>query len=143
MAQFSSEDVGTWYHFDPTDEAAGGVCLRLPTEEEYRFIDKTTVISSKKKAYKGVLYDDIKHDEVKQTKLRWRVMIIDWKNVCLDNQPLKCTDENKDRMRKVNTFKIWLGGKIEKLLEEAEELKEALAKNLPTSSNGSVEEPST
>jgi len=140
MAQFSSEDVGTWYFFDPTNEAAGGVCLRLPTEEEYRFIDKATIISKKKKAVQGVLYDDIKHDEVKQTKLRWRVMITNWKNVCLDNDtPLDCTDENKDRMRKVNTFKIWLGGKIENLLEEAAELKEALAKNSPTSSNGNAE----
>ena len=139
MAQFKSEDVGTWYYFDPTNKTEGGVCLRLPTEEEYRHIDKVTVVSKKKKVIKGVLYDDIKRDETKQRKLQWRVMIVDWKNVCLDEQSLKCTDENKDRMRKVNTFKIWLGGKIEKLLEEAEELKEALVKNSETSSDGNAE----
>lgn len=139
MAQFKSENVGTWYYFDPTDEAAGGVCLRLPTEEEYRHIDKVTIISKKKKVVKGVLYDDIKRDEAKNRKLQWRVMIADWKVVHLDDQPLECTDENKDKMRKVNTFKIWLGGKIDNLLEEAADLKEALAKNSETSSSGSVE----
>jgi len=139
MVQFSSENAGTWYYFDPADEAAGGVCLQLPTEEEYRHIDKVTIISKKKKAIKGILYDDIKRDESRRTKLQWRFMIVDWKNVCLDSETLECTDENKDKMRKVNTFKLWLGGKIDSLLEEAEDLKEALAKNLPDSLSGSAE----
>lgn len=139
MPKFSSENLGTWFYFDSTNETAGGVCLRLPTEEEYRHIDRLTLLSSKKKAIKGILYDDIKRNEVLETKLRWRVMIADWKEVYLDGQLLDCTDENKDKMRKVNAFKLFVGDKIDKLIDTDEALKEALAKNSGSSSNGNAE----
>jgi len=140
MARFNSSDGGTWYYFDPTNEVLGGVCLRLPTEEEYSAINKVTLISRKKKAIRGVLYEDVKYDEAKQAKLRWRAMIVDWKNVCLDDSPpLDCTDENKDKMMQVSSFKVWIGSKIEKLIEETEELKEALVKNSKDTSDGSVD----
>ena len=139
MPQFNSANTGTWFYFDSTNEKLGGVCLRELTTDEYNQIERLTVKKTKK-IKRGVPYDDIQTNEKLASKLRWDFCITDWKEVNLDNQLLECTIDNKVKMMKVTDFVKHVVDSLEKLVEMNETIEEARAKNLPSSSNGSVEE---
>lgn len=142
MPQFSSEDTGTWFYFDPANEALGGVCLRELSTEENRRIEQMTV-KKRKKIKRGVAYDDPKIDEKLASKMRWDFCITDWREVKLDDQLLECTPENKAKMMNVMDFVKHIATSLEVLVETNKTLEEARAKNLETLLNGNVEESSS
>lgn len=142
MPQFNSANIGTWFYFDPANEKLGGVCLRELTTEEHHRIERLTV-KKRKKVKRGIPYDDIETNEKLASRLRWDFCITDWKEVNLDNQLLECITENKVKMMNVTDFVKHVVDSLEKLVEMNETIEEARVKNLPSSSNGSVEEPSS
>lgn len=142
MPQFSSENVGTWFYFVPDNEELGGVCLRELNMEENRRIERMTV-KHRKKIKRGVAFDDPEVDEKLASKMRWDFCITAWKEVELDGQPLECNAENKVKMMNVIDFVKHVVGSLEKLVETNKTFEEARLKNLPSSSNGSAEEPSS
>lgn len=142
MLEFNSANEGTWFYFDSTNEALGGVCLRELSTEENRRIEQMTV-KKRKKIKRGIAYDDPEVDEKLASRLRWDFCITDWKEVALDGQQLECTVENKVKMMNVIDFVKHVVNSLEKLTETNKTLEEARVKNLPSSSNGSVEESSS
>jgi len=135
MPEFNSKNEGTWFYFDPANEALGGVCLRELSTEENRRIERMTV-KHRKKVKRGVAYDDPEIDEKLASKMRWDFCITDWKEVSLDSQPLECTCENKVKMMDIIDFVKHVVTSLETLVEINKTLDEARAKNLETSSNG-------
>lgn len=138
MLDLNSQNVGTWFYFDPENEDAGGVCLRELSTEENARIEKLTV-TVKKKFKRGAWIKDEIVDEKLAAKLRWDFVIVDWKEVSIDGKPVECTSENKTRAMKIINFVKIIVNNLEELTEENAALVEARAKNLKNSSNGSVE----
>ena len=103
MPNFSSQNPGTWFYYNPDDESQGGVCLRELSTDEYEKIERLTV-KKKKKFKHGVTFDDIQENKVLASKLRWEYCITDWKKTELDGQELECNAENKVKMMKVIDF---------------------------------------
>ena len=136
MARFNSENVGTWFYFDPNDESKGGVCLRELSTEEHERIERLTV-KTRKKVIRGVAVDDKKEDTELAHKLRWDYCIVDWKEVELDGHPLDCTKDNKVKMMKVVDFVKFVVDSLNELIESNESLDEVRLKNSNDSSNGS------
>lgn len=141
MAKFSSEKKGTWFYYDPDKPEAGGLCLRLPTEDEKRHIERLTVKHNWKfERGTGRRYDDLKEDEKLAEKLRLDIMIVDWKETYLDGQMLECTKENKVKIMNVSAdfAKFW-GESFDELSRQNVTLEEARVKNLEPSPSGSTE----
>lgn len=138
MLDLNSENIGTWFYFDPGNPDAGGVCLRELSTEENARIEKLTV-TVKKKFKRGAWIEDKTTDEKLASKLRWGFVIVDWKNVSIDGQVVECTTENKVRAMKIINFVKIIVDNLEELTEANTALEEARAKNLKNSSNGSAE----
>lgn len=139
MLDLNSKNIGTWFYFDPENEAAGGVCLRELTAEELTRIENLTV-TIKKKFKRGAWIEDKIVDEKLASKLRWDFCIVDWKEVSIDGQVLECTAENKVRAMKIINFVKIIVDNLEELTETNIALKEARAKNSESSSNGNAED---
>ena len=137
MADFKSNNPGTWFYFDKGEPKSGGICLRELSIEEHDRIEKLTV-KTQKKVRRGVAFDDTKTDEALANKLRWRFCITDWTQVTLDGQTLDCDDDNKDKMMKCTDFVKFVVDSIEILTETNDTIKKASAKNLPISLSGNV-----
>lgn len=139
MPNFSCDNVGTWFHFDPANETLGGVCLKTITPEELRRIEQMTV-RHRKKIKRGIAYDDPEVNEKLADELRWDFCIVGWKEISIGGQPAECTKENKLKlMNGSEDFRKFIGSSLETLNETNRTLEEARAKNLEISSNGSVE----
>ena len=136
MINFESEVKGTWFDFDEENPNLGGVCLRLPTSDEYDEIRRLTIKPGKPDYHRGQRYETEKTNEKLSQKLSLRKFIVDWKEVSLDGQPLDCTDENKEKMMKIQDFQLFVGSCIEKLADSNKTIEEARVKNLPSSVDG-------
>jgi hypothetical protein len=139
MANFSSQNPGTWFYYNG-EEAQGGVCLRELSTEEHDRIERLTV-KKKKKVIRGVPVDDVKEDKELASKLRWDFCIVDWNRTSLDGQELECTKENKVKMMKVIDFVKFVVDSLNELIDVNKSLEEAQGKNLPPSSNGNTKSP--
>lgn len=139
MIDFKSEVKGVWFYFVEENPDLGGVCLRLPSSMEYEDIRRLTVKAGKPDYHRGRRYETEKTNERLQTKLSLRKFIVDWKEVSLDGQPMDCTDENKERMIKIQDFNTFIGDCIEKMIETNETLEEARLKNSGSSADGALE----
>ena len=135
MPNFSSENPGTWFHYNPDDESQGGVCLRELSTDEYSRIERITV-RKKKKFKHGAAYDDIQTDEKMASKLRWEYCIVDWSKTSLDGQEIECTDENKVKMMKVIDFVKHIVDSLNELVDVNKSLEDTRVKNSGSSSNG-------
>lgn len=138
MLNFKSENKGTWFYFDPTDESAGGVCLRELTTEEYENIEKLTVKTSKK-FKRGQWVEDKKVNEKLASKLRWSYCITDWNKVALDGVELDCTNDNKVKMMKVLDFVKHVVDSLNELVDSNKSIEESKLKNSESSSNDNSE----
>jgi len=139
MPSFSSDNAGTWFYFDPANEALGGVCLRVLSGEEFRRIERMTV-KKRRRVKRGVAFDDPQVDEKLASKMRWDYCITDWKQVEIDGQSAKCTAESKVKlMNKSPDFVGFINDSLEVLVETNKTLDEARVKNLPSSLSGDVE----
>lgn len=141
MIDFKSEVKGVWFNFVDESPDLGCICLRLPTSAEYDDIHRLTVTSGKPDYHRGQRYETEKTNEKLQAKLSLRKFIVDWKGVSLDGQPMDCTDENKEKMIKVQDFQLFVGECIEKLVEGNKTLEAARVKNLETLPSGDSELP--
>jgi len=139
MIDFQSEVLGTWFYFDEGNSDSGGVLLRLPTSTEYDDIRRLTVKEGKPDYHRGQRYKTEKIDERLQAKLSLRKFIVDWKDVQLDGRLMDCTDENKEKMIKVQDFQSFVGACIEKLTEGNKTIEEARLKNFKDSPVGDSE----
>lgn len=139
MIDFKTEVKGTWFYFIEENPELGGVCLRLPTSAEYEDIHRLTVRPGKPDYHRGVRYETENTNEKLSQKLSLRKFIVDWKEVSLDGQPLECTDENKEKMIKVQDFQLFVGECIEKLVEGNKTIEAARVKNLKPSADGDLE----
>lgn len=135
MPNFTSENKGAWFYFDPTDESLGGVCLRELTPGESRRIEKLTV-RTKKKFKRGTAYEDTNENKDLAFKLRWDFCIVGWKEVALDGVQLECNKENKVKMMEVVNFVKFVVDSLEELIDSNSSLQEARLKNLESSSSG-------
>lgn len=139
MLDLNSENVGTWFYFDPDNHDAGGVCLRELSTEENARIEKLTV-ATKKKFKRGAWIEDKITNEKLAAKLRWDFCIVDWKKVSIDGQVVECTTENRVRAMKIINFVKIIVDNLEELTETNAALEEARVKNSGDSSNGSVDQ---
>ena len=117
MARFEI-DKGTWIDIVDGKPAMGSLCLREVTIEEEEAIEKITV-KTKKKALRGVPYDDSKVNKPLARKLRMEKAIVDWKGIYIDDdvEESPCNDENRVRiMKSVNFLKILIQ-KLDELFE--------------------------
>lgn len=135
MANFSSENKGTWFFFDELDESLGGVCLRLMSPDEEDRIERLTV-KKKQKPSRGVMMEVKTVDSKMKDRLTYDAWITDWKNVELNNKPVSCTTENKVAMMRVTDFARFVVDNILNLSETNKTIEEAKAKNLESSSGG-------
>lgn len=138
MANFQSEDKGTWFWFDETDHKKGGVCLRVLSADRYEDIERITT-KTKKKVKRGVAYDDITTDEKLASKLRWDFCIVDWKNVEVDGASVPCDKDNKTRLMKIIDFMAFVGDCLEVLTETNKSVDEARLGNSSDTSDGKIE----
>jgi len=138
MANFQSQNKGTWFYYNPDDESQGGVCLReLSTEENLR-IEKLTV-KTKQKIKRGIQVEEKKIDEELAHKLRWDYCIVDWSKTCLDSQELECTKDSKLKMMKVTDFVKFVVDSLSELVDTNKSIDEVRVKNSESSSNGNQE----
>jgi len=94
MANFDPNNLGTWFYFDDEDEEYGGVCLRvLPPSESAKINSKIT--HKKDKFKSGVHFVEEITDDKLAARLMWDYIIVDWKNVCIDDKEIECNLENK------------------------------------------------
>lgn len=135
MADFKSENPGTWFFYNPDDESRGGVCLRELSTDEHDKIERITV-KTRKKFRRGVAYDDVQTDEKLARKMQFDFCIVDWSKTNLDSQELECNIENKVKMMKVIDFVKHVADSLNELTETNKSLEEARAKNSESSSNG-------
>jgi len=138
MPNFSSENLGTWFPYNPDDESQGGVGLRELSTDEHERIERLT-IKKKRKFKHGIAYDDIEEDTKLASKLRWDYCITGWSKTSLDGQELDCNSENKVKMMKVIDFVKHVVDSLNELVDANKILEELRVKNLPSSSNGSIE----
>jgi len=138
MIDFKSDNSGTWFYFDDNNPDLGGICLVLPTSADYDAIKKLTVRPGKPDYHRGQRYETEVTNEKLSEKLSLRKFIVDWKGVSLNGIPVKCTDENKEKLMKVNDFRIFVGDCIGKLTESNKTIEAARLKNLETSADGDV-----
>ena len=136
MINFQSESKGTWFYFDESNPDLGGVCLRLPTSEEYEDIQGLTVRPGKPDYHRGARYETEKTDKKLQSKLSLRKFIVDWKGVSLDGQEVECNNDTKEKMIKVQDFQLFIGECIEKMIEGNKTIEAARLKNLESSAGG-------
>lgn len=142
MPRFDTENPGQWFYFDPENEAAGGVRLRIATPKEVKRIEKlTTKHNWKFERGTGRRYDDLKEDEKLAYALSLDYAITDWKEVYLDNEtePAACTRANKVRAMESPDFMKFYADCMDVLNSSNAALEEARVKNSETSSNGSAE----
>ena len=139
MVNFKSDNAGEWFYFDEDNQDAGGVCLRQLTADEIDSIERVTVKTTKK-FKRGVAYDDVDTNKRLQDKLTWRYVIVDWKGISIDGNPVECNKENKDKVMKITDFVNFIAPCLETLTEQNKSLEEARVKNLPTSADGDSEE---
>ena len=136
MINFETKVSGTWFYFDENNHDLGGICLRLPTSAEYEDIRDLTVKPGKPDYHHGQRYETEKTNERLSRKLSLRKFIVDWKGVSLDGAEVECTNENKEKLVKVNDFQLFLGECIEKMVEGNKTIEEARVKNSESSLNG-------
>lgn len=136
MIDFKSETKGVWFYFDEDKHNLGGVCLRIPTSEDYEGIERLTVRAGKPDYHRGVRYETEKTDEKLRAKLSLRKSIVDWKGVSLDGQELECNDKNKEKMVKAQDFQLFIGECIESMVEGNKTIEAARVKNLESSPSG-------
>jgi hypothetical protein len=135
MANFKSENQGTWFFYNPKKEKDGGVCLRELSTDEHTRIEKIT--TRKRKKFKGGQpYDDVQVDEELASKLRWDYCIVDWSKTELDGQELECNSDNKVKMMKVIDFVKFVVNNLDTLVDSNKSLEEARVKNFGPSSSG-------
>ncbi len=139
MINFKSENKGTWFYFDEDNHDFGGICLRLVTAAEYDDIRRLTVKAGKPDYHRGQRYETEKTNSRLSMRLSLQKFIVDWKEVSLDGILMECTNENKEKMTKVNDFQLFLGECIDKLTEGNKTLEEARVKNLEDIVGGDVE----
>ncbi|KKM77071.1 hypothetical protein LCGC14_1373790, partial [marine sediment metagenome] len=136
VVEFQGKVTGIWFNFIEESPELGSVCLRLPTSEEYEEIRNLTVKPGKPDYHRGQRYETEKTNEILSRKLSLRKFIVDWKEVSLDGQVMDCTDENKEKMIKVQDFQLFIGVCIEKLVDGNKTIEEARVKNSGSSVNG-------
>jgi len=142
MANFKSNNDGTWFFFNKADENQGGVCLRELSIKELDSINaKTTTI--KNKPHRGQMVEYRKQDSNKAFQLTMQYCIVDWKNVQLDGKDVECTEINKAKLMKVLDFVKFVTDCLDQLSETNEALEEAIkekeeerVKNLDSTSPG-------
>lgn len=116
MANFSSENTGTWFYIDETKEDDGSVSIRVLGKEESERIEAKTV----KKTYKfshGVRYQDEKVNEKLSTQMMWDYVIADWNNINIDGKEVECNLENKLILMNNPYFSAFIVASIETLNE--------------------------
>lgn len=131
-----TENKGVWFHFDEENQDLGGICLRMPTADDYDEIEELTVKEGKPDYHRGVRYPTKKTNEKLATRLQSRKLIVDWKGVSLEGTKVECTNENIDRALKIQDFHSFVGDCIEKLLEGNKTIEAARLKNFENSPNG-------
>lgn len=136
MINFKSKVEGVWFNFVDENPEVGSVCLRMPTIDEYDDIQRLTVKPGKPDYHRGQRYETEKINKKLQAKLSLRKFIVDWKEVSLDGQSMECTDENKEKMIKIQDFQSFIGDCIEKMVEGNKTLEAARLKNLKDSPSG-------
>ena len=127
MARFR-EDTGTWIDLVEGQPEKGSICLKELTIEEIEEIDKIT-IRTKKKAVRGIPYDQEKINRPLARKLRMKKAIVDWKGIYLDDdaEEAECNDDNRVKiMKSLDFLKI-----LTKLLEDLFETNKALEDDEP------------
>ncbi len=137
MINFKSENEGQWFYFDENNRDAGSICLRELSTSEQRKIEMLTETSTKK-VMRGHVYDDVKVDKQRVSRLTWQHCIVDWKNIQIDGEKVECNDINKEKLMKITDFVKFLAGCLEQLTETNKALDEARVKNLEPSSDGDV-----
>jgi len=130
MFDFSSKNEGKWFYFDPTNEEAGGIYIRVLNAEVANKIFKSTTRERKDIVVNNRLFEKrIGDDEAAYARLI-DYCIVDWKGVSLDGEPLECTTPNKVKiMRKSVTFSRFYDKCMEELEEEVSSLESARVKN--------------
>lgn len=134
--KFDSKNEGTWFYFLEENHEEGGVCLRLPTPAEYEEIQGITVHPGKTDYHHGVRYETEKVNKKLQTKLSLRKIIVDWKEVSLNGEKLDCTNDNKEKMIKIQDFQLFIGECSKKLVEGNRTIEAARLKNSESSADG-------
>lgn len=137
MINFQSENKGVWFYFNPENEEMGGICLIRPSVEDYDEIKALTVSAGKPDYHRGQRYETEKTNEKLTRKLSLRKFIVDWKGVKIDGKEIKCTNENKERLVKIQDFNLFFGECLDKLCDTNKTLDKAKLKNSGTSQDGS------
>lgn len=128
MIDFKTKDKGTWFYFIEGREE--GVCLRMPTSDEYDDIKRLTVTQGKPDYHRGQRYETEKTNEKLSSKLTLRKLIMDWKGVGCDGTEIECNDKNKEKMMQISDFKIFVGECTDKMVGENKTIEAARVKNL-------------
>jgi len=140
MANFNSKNEGTWFYFDDSDEALGGVKLRLLSPKEEDNIEKLTV-KKKSKPIRGLMTETRTVDEVMKNRLMYDGWIEDWNNIELDEKIMSCTTENKVRMMEITDFARFVLDNIVSMSDSNKTVEEAKLKNLRNMSGGVKQSP--
>lgn len=146
MPRFDTENPGKWFYFDPENEAAGGLCLRIATPEEVRHIEKLTIKHNWKfERGTGRRYDDLREDEKLSFALTLDYAITSWKEVYLDNatEPAECTRANKVKALNSPDFMKFYLESMDVLNSSNVAIEEARVKNSESSSNGNADDASS
>lgn len=140
MIDFDMKDEGTWFNFDDNNPEAGSICLRELSTRELEKIEMFTV-KTEKKILRGTVYDDVKTDNQRASRMRWEYCIVDWKNIQIRGEVAECNAANKEKLVNHIPFIKILIPLLEKLSDTNKELEEARVKNCgATPSGGSVKE---
>ncbi len=138
--KFSLKDPnpGVWFLFDENDLNSGRICIRVLNAAKGQEIAKAT--TKKRTEYKsGQRFEVSEVDEDRRSQMLWEYTIIDWERLEDDEGKLiACNPENRSKLMLENIkFSLFVGICISKLNAEYETQREAIEKNLLSTSRGS------
>ncbi len=135
--KFSLKDPnpGVWFLFDENDPNSGRICIRVVNASKAQEITKAT--TKKRTEYKqGQRFEISDIDEEKRSQMLWDYTIVDWERLEDDDgKPIECTAKNKSNLMLDNVgFALFIGACISKLNSEYDAQREAIEKNLLSTS---------
>lgn len=119
MAEFKTDNPGTWFYIDENDDSFGGVCLRVLSTDESTRISKLTV-TKKNKFKSGNHYVEETTNEKMSSRMMWDYIITDWSNICVDGKELECDTENKTLLMNDPNFVSFIVKSLEELQDNIE-----------------------
>jgi len=135
MANFSTSNSGTQFHFNEEHPGLGGICVRLLAPDEAKRIERECT-KLDKTVVGGQVVESKKVNDKLESELIYNYCIVDWTNVLLDGNPISCTIQNKIVMMRCLDFARFVGDCIRKLAIQNKAIDEAQLKNSESTSDG-------